>query len=133
MQRRYANHVDEAEVDMTPMLDIVFIMLIFFIVTASFIKADAIAAQRPAQNQSTDLPNKQAIFINIEENGQIWMDNRRIDVTRVSANIESILANFSTSKVLVKADSNAKHLDVMAVMDQIKENSSLDIVIVSEH
>lgn len=82
---------EDAAVDMTPMLDIVFIMLIFFIVTTSFVKEAGIEVNKPkaAQAQKTKNAN---IFIAIRENGEIWMDKRQVDVERVSANLESLMA-----------------------------------------
>ncbi|MEI5638250.1 MULTISPECIES: ExbD/TolR family protein [unclassified Pseudoalteromonas] len=110
---------EEAAVDMTPMLDIVFIMLIFFIVTTSFVKEAGIEVNKPkaAQAQKTKNAN---IFIAIRENGEIWMDKRQVDVERVSANLESLMAEQPTDVVIIQADKGAKHGVVVKVMDQIK-------------
>ncbi|CAH9051317.1 Tol-Pal system protein TolR [Pseudoalteromonas holothuriae] len=110
---------EEAAVDMTPMLDIVFIMLIFFIVTTSFVKEAGIEVKKPkaAQAQKTKNAN---VFIAIRENGEIWMDKRQVDVERVSANLESILAEQPTEAIIIQADKGAKHGVVVKVMDQIK-------------
>ena len=110
---------EEAAVDMTPMLDIVFIMLIFFIVTTYFVKEDVIEVNKPkaAQAQKTKNAN---IFIAIRENGEIWMDKRQVDVERVSANLESLMAEQPTDVVIIQADKGAKHGVVVKVMDQIK-------------
>ncbi|MEJ6476466.1 biopolymer transporter ExbD [Pseudoalteromonas piscicida] len=110
---------EEAAVDMTPMLDIVFIMLIFFIVTTSFVKEAGIEVNKPkaAKAQQTQNAN---IFIAIRENGEIWMDKRQVDVERVSANLESLMAEQPTDVVIIQADKGAKHGVVVKVMDQIK-------------
>ncbi|MCG9759728.1 MULTISPECIES: ExbD/TolR family protein [Pseudoalteromonas] len=110
---------EDAAVDMTPMLDIVFIMLIFFIVTTSFVKEAGIEVNKPkaAQAQKTKNAN---IFIAIRENGEIWMDKRQVDVERVSANLESLMAEQPTDVVIIQADKGAKHGVVVKVMDQIK-------------
>ncbi|AUJ69553.1 MULTISPECIES: biopolymer transporter ExbD [Pseudoalteromonas] len=110
---------EDAAVDMTPMLDIVFIMLIFFIVTTSFVKEAGIEVNKPkaAQAQKTKNAN---IFIAIRENGEIWMDKRQVDVERVSANLESLMAEQPTDVIIIQADKGAKHGVVVKVMDQIK-------------
>ncbi|OHU95953.1 ExbD/TolR family protein [Pseudoalteromonas byunsanensis] len=110
---------EEAAVDMTPMLDIVFIMLIFFIVTTSFVKEAGIEVKKPKAAQATQTKNAN-VFIAIRENGEIWMDKRQVDVERVSANLESILAEQPTETVIIQADKGAKHGVVVKVMDQIK-------------
>ena len=110
---------DEAAVDMTPMLDIVFIMLIFFIVTTSFVKEAGIEVNKPKAAQATKKKNAN-IFIAIRGNGEIWMDKRQVDVERVSANIERLLAEQPTETVIIQADKEAKHGVVVKVMDQIK-------------
>ena len=110
---------DEAAVDMTPMLDIVFIMLIFFIVTTSFVKEAGIDVNKPKAAQATKKKNAN-IFIAIRGNGEVWMDKRQVDVERVSANIERLLAEQPTEVVIIQADKEAKHGVVMKVMDQIK-------------
>ncbi|MFC3032346.1 ExbD/TolR family protein [Pseudoalteromonas fenneropenaei] len=110
---------EEAAVDMTPMLDIVFIMLIFFIVTTSFVKEAGIEVNKPKAAQATNQKNAN-VFIAIRGNGEIWMDKRQVDVERVSANLESILAEQPTDTVIIQADKEAKHGVVVKVMDQIK-------------
>ena len=79
---------EEAEINMTPMLDVVFIMLIFFIVTANFIKEPGLEIQRPESNTSETQENA-AILIAIGASGEIWMDGRRIDARQVKATLLS--------------------------------------------
>ncbi len=110
---------EEAAIDMTPMLDIVFIMLIFFIVTTSFVKEAGIDVNRPKAAQATQKKSAN-IFIAVRENGEIWMDKRMVDVERVAANIEKMLAEQPTDMVVVQADKEARHGLVVKVMDQIK-------------
>ncbi|WP_105200547.1 MULTISPECIES: ExbD/TolR family protein [unclassified Pseudoalteromonas] len=110
---------EEAAVDMTPMLDIVFIMLIFFIVTTSFVKEAGIDVNKPEAAQATQKKNAN-IFIAIRSNGEIWMDKRQVDAERVAANIERLLAEQPTEIVIIQADKEAKHGVVVKVMDQIK-------------
>lgn len=120
MARKRIREEEDAAVDMTPMLDIVFIMLIFFIVTTSFIKEAGIEVTKPkAANQTRQ--KSANIFIAIRDTGEIWLDKRRVDVERVAANIEKLLAEQPSEVVIVQADKDAKHGVVVKVMDAIKE------------
>jgi biopolymer transport protein ExbD len=114
------------------MLDIVFIMLIFFIVTTSFVKEAGIEVLKPPASKAEKKKNAN-IFIAIRENGVVWMDKREIDVERVAANIERMLAEQPTETVIIQADKNAKHGVVVKVMDAIKAaGSDLKITIAEE-
>lgn len=120
MARKKIREDEEAVIDMTPMLDIVFIMLIFFIVTTSFVKEAGIEVNKPkAANQST---KKSAnIFIAVKDTGEVWFDKRRVDIERLAANIEKALAEQPTDVVIIQADKDAKHGVVVKVMDAIKD------------
>ncbi|TLU64864.1 biopolymer transporter ExbD [Thalassotalea litorea] len=120
MGRKRTREEDEAAIDMTPMLDIVFIMLIFFIVTTSFVKEAGIDVQKPKAANVSKKPSAN-IFIAVRENGEIWMDKRVVDVERVSANIEKLLAEQPTDIVIIQADKGARHGVVVKVMDAIKD------------
>lgn len=132
MARNRVRVEEEAEADMTPMLDIVFIMLIFFIVTTSFVKEAGIDVNRPEAQQATDQPSAN-IFIAIRENGEVWMDRRMVDVERVAANLERLLAEQPTDMVVIQADEGARHGVVVQVMDQIKEAGIAQISIAAEN
>jgi biopolymer transport protein ExbD len=122
---------EDAAIDMTPMLDIVFIMLIFFIVTTSFVKEAGIEVLKPKASNSKS--NKSGnIFIAIKPNGDVWMDKRQVDIERVAANIERMLAEQPTDTVIVQADKEAKHGVVVKVMDAIKSAGDLKITIAAE-
>jgi biopolymer transport protein ExbD len=122
---------EDAAIDMTPMLDIVFIMLIFFIVTTSFVKEAGIEVLKPKASNSKS--NKSGnVFIAIKPNGDVWMDKRQVDIERVAANIERMLAEQPTDTVIVQADKEAKHGVVVKVMDAIKSAGDLKITIAAE-
>lgn len=132
MARKRIREEEEATLDMTPMLDIVFIMLIFFIVTTSFVKEAGIDVNRPEASQATSRPSAN-IFIAIRENGEVWMDRRQVDVERVAANLERLLAEQPTDMVVIQADDQARHGIVVKVMDQIKEAGISQISIAAEN
>jgi biopolymer transport protein ExbD len=119
MARRNKREAEEAAIDLTPMLDVVFIMLIFFIVTTSFVKEAGIDVLKPKAQKSESKPTA-TIFVAIRSNGEIWLDKRAVDVERVGATIEKLLAESPTDTVIVQADKEAKHGVVVSVMDQIK-------------
>lgn len=120
MKRRYSNDSsDEAAIDMTPMLDIVFIMLIFFIVTTSFVKEAGLEVNRPTAS-SAQTVKKGNIMVAIGAAGDVWVDKRRIEVDAVCANIERLRAESPDGAVVIQADTEANAGVVVKVMDQIK-------------
>ncbi len=119
MAKRHAQQQDETEINITPMLDIVFIMLIFFIVTTSFVKESGIEVNRPKAQQASKKPSAN-IFIAINEAGIVYMEKREVDIQRVRANVERMLAEAPEAQVMIQADQAAKHGIVVKVMDQVK-------------
>lgn len=110
---------EEAGIDMTPMLDIVFIMLIFFIVTTSFVKESGIEVNRPSA--ATAVKKERAnILIGISETGEVWLAKRKIDLRSVRANIEKLHAENPEGSVVIQADKGAKTGVLIQVMDQIR-------------
>jgi len=110
----------DSEIDLTPMLDVVFIMLIFFVVTASFIKEAGIDVNRPevATRPPTE---KGSIFIHIGENNEIWMDRRLIDPRAVRANIERMHAENPAATVLIQADRRSFNDTLVQAMNASRE------------
>ncbi|EGR0396156.1 ExbD/TolR family protein [Vibrio parahaemolyticus] len=120
MKRRYnSDSSDETAIDMTPMLDIVFIMLIFFIVTTSFVKEAGLEVNRPTAS-SAQTVKKGNIMVAIGAAGDVWVDKRRIEVDAVRANIERLRAESPDGAVVIQADTEANAGVVVKVMDQIK-------------
>ena len=112
---------DGAEIDLTPMLDVVFIMLIFFIVVASFIKEAGIEVNRPDDNQQSDPDDSVSIVVEVAADNQIWMENRRVDVRAVRANIQRLLAEDPEAPVTVKVEKGAEAGVVVDVADAARE------------
>ena len=110
---------DDAIVDMTPMLDIVFIMLIFFIVTSSFVKESGIEVSRP-QAETAVRQEKAAILVAINEQGQVWINRRQVDIRAVRANIERLHAENPQGSVVIQSDRRAQTGLLVEVMDQVK-------------
>ncbi len=116
MRRRRARETEEEDVDLTPMLDVVFIMLIFFIVTASFVKEAGIDVTRPPA-ATAERKERGNILIAITENDQIWVDRRQVDPRALRANIERLHAENPQGSVVIQADQNSKNGLLVQVMD----------------
>jgi biopolymer transport protein ExbD len=112
-------HKEDTEINLTPMLDVVFIMLIFFIVTTSFIKETGIEVNRPSA-KSTTSKSKANILIAIKNNDEIWIDKRMVDIRSVRANIERLKATNSQNSVVIQSDQESKTGTLVKVMDQIR-------------
>lgn len=119
MARKERVAEEDAAIDMTPMLDIVFIMLIFFIVTTVFVKEAGIQVNKPEANQSI-LPKNANIFIAITEDNKVWMDKREMKIDSIRANLEKLLAEQPSDVVIIQADEKSEHGIVIKVMDQVK-------------
>ncbi len=119
MRRRH-HTADEAEINITPMLDIVFIMLIFFIVTTSFVKEFGVDMSRPSNEPPKTEKLSDVVFVKIDDNGQIFVKNRLTDIRAVRANIESGLALKPDASVVVAASRNSDAGLLVRVVDQAR-------------
>jgi len=108
-----------AEINMTPLIDMVFILLIFFIVTTSFVKETGVDVSRPSAKTAVkkELAN---IMISITPNGEVWMDKRQVDRRAVRANVERMHAENPEGSVIILADKEAKTGLLIEVMDQAR-------------
>jgi len=113
------NGDEEQNIDMTPMLDIVFIMLIFFIVTTSFVKESGIEVDKP-QASSTKTDKKVNIIIGIKKTGEIWVDNHPVDIRALRTTVEKLHADTPEGTVIIAADKRAETGVLVSVMDQVK-------------
>ncbi|MCS5637650.1 MAG: biopolymer transporter ExbD [Myxococcota bacterium] len=120
MRRKKAREEEEAEINITPMLDVVFIMLIFFIVTASFVKESGIDVNRPDAATAT-IKERGNILVAITDTNQIWIDRRQVDPRSVRANIERLHAENPQGQVVIQADENSKNGLLVQVMDASRQ------------
>ena len=116
-------HVDEeeSEINLTPMLDVVFIMLIFFIVTASFIKEAGIDVNRPDAPMTESKPEDANILVMINANDEIWIERRLIDPRAVRANIERMHAENPDGSVVIQANNKSSNKILVEVMDSARQ------------
>jgi biopolymer transport protein ExbD len=118
MARRHA-HTEEAEINITPMLDIVFIMLIFFIVTTSFTKETGATIIKPEAAQAVAIQNG-TILIAVRPNDDIWMAKRQVEMREVRQMVERARAENPEGSVVIVADKGSRIGAVAQVMDQVK-------------
>lgn len=119
------------EINMTPMLDVVFILLIFFIVTASFVKEAGIEVNRP--EAATAVKKERAnILVAISDKGDIWINKRKVDVRAVQANIERLKAENPQGTVVIQADQKATTDILIKVMDSARAAGVYDVSIAAQ-
>lgn len=119
------------EINMTPMLDVVFIMLIFFIVTASFVKEAGIDVNRP--EAATAVKKQRAnILVAISDRGEIWINKRQVDIRAVQANIERLKAENPQGSVVIQADKKATTEMLIKVMDASRAAGAFDVSIAAQ-
>lgn len=122
----------KAEINLTPMLDVVFIMLIFFIVTASFIKEAGIDVNRP--DAPTAIRQEKAnILVAINAANEIWIDRRRVDPRAVRANIERLHAENPEGSVIIQADKRAFTETLVGVMDSARQAGVFNVSIAADN
>ena len=122
---------EEGEINITPMLDIVFIMLIFFIVTTSFVKEPGISPSRPfAQTAATK--ERGNIMIAVSRDDQIWMNKNRVELTGVRQMVEAARAENPESSVIIVADQSASTGMVIDLMDQVRVAGVTSIALAAE-
>ncbi len=120
MRRKISHREEEAEINITPMLDVVFIMLIFFIVTTSFVSEIGVDVNRPSNQPKIEQKISEVIAIRIERTGKIVIQGRTIDIRAVRANIESSLAAKADAPVVIVADREADAGLLVRVIDQAR-------------
>ncbi len=130
-RRRLRTSAEESEIDITPMLDVVFIMLIFFIVTATFVKESGIDVSRPDAQTATK-QNRVGILVAITKHNDIWINRREVDIGAVRANIERLHAENPQGGAVIQADKEAQTGTLVKVMDQIRLAGVQSISIAAE-
>jgi biopolymer transport protein ExbD len=119
---------DESTIDITPMLDVVFIMLIFFIVTATFIKEAGIDVDKPAAATAV-VQEKASILIAIDPDNKIWINRRQVDIRSVRSIIERLHAENPKGTVVIQADKESKNDALVQVMDASRRAGVFEIAL----
>ncbi|MDX1561831.1 MAG: biopolymer transporter ExbD [Gammaproteobacteria bacterium] len=122
---------EESEINLTPMLDVVFIMLIFFIVTAVFVKDPGVEVDRPEALMTREA-GAGSIYVAITPDDQVHIDRREVDISEVRYSIERLLAEAPEAGVVIQSDSDARNELVIRVMDAAKAAGVTDIKIAAQ-
>lgn len=117
-----------ANVNLTPLIDMVFILLIFFMVTASFTKESGIEVDRPSA-QTTIRQEQASLIIAINKEGEIWIDNKQVDIRSIRAHIEQLHTQNPEGAVIIMADKNALTGITVDVLDQIRLSGVSNVAI----
>ena len=122
---------EESEINLTPMLDVVFIMLIFFIVTATFIKEAGIQVERP-DTVTADTQDDAAILIAISATDEIWIDRQKRDPRQVRTIIERLHAENPKGGIVIQADEESTNEMLVVVMEAAKGAGVTNVAIASD-
>ena len=118
IRRREAD--EGQDLDITPLIDIVFIMLIFFIVTASFVKESGVEIDRPKADTAV-MQSQGSILIGITAEDEVWINHQPVDVRSVQAHVMRLLAENPQGGVVIQADRDSRNDMLVQVMDQIRQ------------
>ncbi|MEN8168218.1 MAG: biopolymer transporter ExbD [Pseudomonadota bacterium] len=125
------NGSTDSDINLTPMLDVVFIMLIFFVVTTSFVKESGVEINRPSA-ETAQQQEQANILIAIRPNGEIWIEGRSVDIRAVRANIERLRAEFPEGQVVIQGDRAAQIGLLVRVMDQVRLAGITNVAIAAD-
>ena len=128
---RPANDADEHEINLTPMLDVVFIMLVFFIVTSSFVRESGVAA-RTVRSEGNPSSEEEVILVRIDDSDTIWFGGLDVDVRAVRANIERLHALSPEFPVVIQPSRSSTTKRLVAVIDAARQTAVADIAIAPE-
>ncbi|MEP1743635.1 MAG: biopolymer transporter ExbD [Kangiellaceae bacterium] len=129
MRKNMRTIAQDSEVDMTPMLDIVFIMLIFFIVTTSFVKESGLNIQRPTLDKSPPTKDQRNIVIKINELEDIQFGQRLIQQDAVLANVQAAISKNPKVGIMVQVAEVADTRVLVSVVDQIKQAGLANVTV----
>lgn len=130
MLRRRNTGEDEEDVNVTPLLDIVFIMLIFFIVTATFIKEPGVTVQRPPAD-SAEEQSLVSILVAIDSDNRIWINRKETPLEGVRAAVERLRRENPRGSAVIQADGTAHSEYLVEVLHQIRDSGVQETVAVS--
>jgi biopolymer transport protein ExbD len=131
LRKRVARHMEESgpDINLTPMLDVVMIMLIFFLVAGSYVHEVVIEAQRKQTSNAVSNEPSESIAVKISASDEIWLKNRRIDARSVRANLSRLRAEQPDAKCIVQADNASSTGAVVLVIDAAREAGIHDIAL----
>lgn len=124
--RRSLRGGDKVNIDMGPLIDMVFLLLIFFVVTTSFVKESGVEVQRSTA-ATAEVKERGNIMVGLTVDGEVWFDGERVDVRSVRAHVERALAEDPESGVVIVADKKSETGLVVQIMDQCRLAGAKDV------
>ncbi len=122
----------DVELNMSPLIDMVFILLIFFLVTTSFVKESAVEVKRPiASNQNNESKDNQNMFVSIDKNGYIFIENQLVDVRSVRSRMERWFAENPMGNVVIMSDTESRWGISIEVLDEVRQVGIKNVVVTS--
>ena len=128
----HASAEDTSEINITPLIDVVFIMLIFFIVTATFVKEPGADVDKPLAITALVKP-KASILIAIDNGNNVWIDRRKVDVRQIRPTIERLHSENPQGSIVVQADKYSKHALLVQVLDASRQAGVTDVAVAAEN
>ncbi|MGF2685695.1 ExbD/TolR family protein [Marinobacter sp. DUT-3] len=122
---------DESTIDVTPMLDVVFILLIFFLVTASFVRESGIEVERPEATTAESRDNA-AILIAIDDSDAVWIDGRQVGTDSITGIVARLHSENPRGSVVIQADAEASTRTLVAAMDATRRAGVVDIALATK-
>ena len=118
--REHAQQEEDTEINMTPMLDIVFIMLIFFIVTAVFVKESGIDVTKP-EGESIAIQRNVSILIAVNDNDEVWINRQKVELDSIRTAVEKLHAENPKGSVAIQTDVESKAGLALKVYDAVRD------------
>lgn len=129
--RKPTQQEEEKVADLTPMLDVVFIMLIFFIVTATFIKETGVEINRP-DTKTAELKKTVSLLVAVSPDNSIWIDKKKVDIRNVRPTMERLHAENPKGGLVIQADGTSKTEKVLAIMEAARAIGITQVAIAGE-
>lgn len=122
---------DPVHINVVPLIDVMFFLVLFFVATASFVKEGGIEINRPTAQTAVRQENSNLIIV-IDKNGDIWIDNQQIDIRTIRAHIEHLHAQNAEGTVIILADKETRTGATVDVLDQVRLAGVSNIAIAAE-
>lgn len=122
---------EQANVDMTPLIDVVFILLIFFILSASFQQDNQINVERP-NSKVTDATSSMSLSVAIDQQMQVWIDNKIVEVASLTSRVKQKVAKASNVSVIIDVDKSVESGLLIQVIDQVRIAGVNNVAVATE-
>ncbi|UQV24853.1 ExbD/TolR family protein [Vibrio sp. J383] len=122
---------EQANVDMTPLIDVVFILLIFFILSASFQQDNQINVERP-NSKVTDATSSMSLSVAIDQQKQVWIDNKIVEVASLTSRVKQKVAQASNVSVIIDVDKSVESGLLIQVIDQVRIAGVNNVAVATE-